>query len=52
LQDSPLVQIALADLMVALQEKASVESMKQLLEQPNIDRTVKQKLQESINHII
>lgn len=51
-QDSPLVQIALADLMVALQEKASIESMKQLLEQPDIDNTVKQKLEESINHII
>lgn len=51
-QESPLVQIALADLMVALQEKASIDSMKQLLEQPNIDTTLKQKLQESINHII
>ena len=51
-QDSPLVQIALADLMVALQEKTSVESMKQLLQQPDIDTTVKQKLEESINHII
>lgn len=52
LQDSPLVQIALADLMVALQEKTSIESMKQLLEKPDIDTTVKQKLEESINHII
>jgi len=52
LQDSPLVQIALADLMVALQEKTSVESMRELLEQPDIDNTVKKKLEESINHII
>lgn len=52
LQESPLVQIALADLMVALQEKTSIESMKELLQQPDIDNTVKQKLQESINHII
>jgi hypothetical protein len=51
-QDSPLVQIALADLMVALQEKTSVESMKQLLEKPDINNTVKRKLEESINHII
>lgn len=51
-QDSPLVQIALADLMVALQEKTSIESMKQLLEKPDIDTTVKQKLEESIDHII
>lgn len=52
LQDSPLVQIALADLMVALQEKSSIKSMKQLLQKPNIDTTVKRKLEESINHII
>ena len=51
-QASPLVQIALADLMVKLQEKSSVDSMKQLLEQPDIDTTVKQKIEESINHII
>ncbi|MEX0288885.1 MAG: HEAT repeat domain-containing protein [Flavobacteriaceae bacterium] len=51
-QESPLVQIALADLMVRLQEKSSVDSMKQLLEKPGIDTTVKQKLEESINHII
>ena len=52
LQDSPLVQIALADLMVTLQEKTSIESMRQLLQKPDIDNTVKQKLEESINHII
>lgn len=52
LQDSPLVQIALADLMVALQERTSIESMKQLLQKPDINSTVKQKLEESINHII
>ena len=52
LQDSPLVQIALADLMVALQEKTSVESMRRLLQKPDLDDTVKKKLEESINHII
>jgi len=52
LQDSPLVQIALADLMVKLQEKTSIESMEKLLDKPNINTTVKQKLEESINQII
>lgn len=51
-QESPLVQIALADLMVKLQEKSSVDSMKLLLERPDIDTTVKNKLEQSINHII
>ncbi len=51
-QESPLVQISLADLMVALQEKTSINSMEKLLEQPNIDSTVKQKIKESIQEII
>ena len=51
-QDSPIVQIALADLMVALQEKESIKSMEQLLNKPDIDTTVSKKLKESINQII
>jgi len=51
-QDSPLVQIALADLMVELQEKTSVDSIKELLQQPDIDKTVKEKLEKSIKDII
>ncbi|NKI30673.1 HEAT repeat domain-containing protein [Croceivirga thetidis] len=51
-QDSPIVQIALADLMVALQEKESIKSMEELLDKPDIDTTVSKKLKESINQII
>ncbi|MEX0275653.1 MAG: HEAT repeat domain-containing protein [Flavobacteriaceae bacterium] len=51
-QESPLVQIALADLMVALQEEESVNSMRQLLKKPNLDTTVSKKIKESINQII
>lgn len=51
-QESPIVQIALADLMVALQEKESIQSMEQLLNKPNIDTTVSKKIKESINQII
>ena len=50
-QDSPLVQIALADLMVRLQETGSIEAMKKLLKRPEIDKTVKQKIEESILQI-
>ncbi|MDW3652731.1 MAG: HEAT repeat domain-containing protein [Bacteroidia bacterium] len=50
-QDSPLVQIALADLMVRLQESGSIEEMKKLLQRPEIDKTVKQKIEESILQI-
>ena len=51
-QESPLVQLALAELMVKLQEKSSVASMKQLLENPGLDTSVKHKIEESINQII
>ena len=51
-QDSPLVQIALADLMVTLKEQKSINSMETLLQKPDINSTVKQKLEESIKQII
>ena len=51
-QESPLVQIALADLMVELQEKGAIGPMKQLMEQITTDISVRQKLQESIASIM
>lgn len=51
-QESPLVQIALADLMVDLQEKNAVQHIEQLLQKQTIDAAVKQRLQESIAEII
>ncbi len=51
-QDSPLVQIALAELMVTLKEQTSINSMETLLKKPDINSTVKQKLEESIKQII
>lgn len=52
IQESPLVQIALADLMVALKEQTSINSMESLLQQPDINAAVKLKLEESIKQII
>lgn len=51
-QESPLVQIALAELMVTLKEQKSINSMEALLQKPNINSAVKQKLEESIKQII
>ena len=51
-QDSPLVQLALADLMVNIQEKKSVEALKQLLEKENTPKEVKSKISESIEVLI
>ncbi|MBO0322946.1 HEAT repeat domain-containing protein [Muricauda sp. CAU 1633] len=51
-QESPILQITLANLMVALQEKASVEPFKQLLKEKELDTTVKKRIESSIESII
>ncbi len=51
-QDSPLVQIALAELMVAIQEKKSVNALKQLLQSEKTPKEVKTKISESIEVLI
>jgi hypothetical protein len=51
-QESALVQIALADVMVGLQEKRSVEQLQRLLEQENLDETVKTKLKETVKVLL
>lgn len=47
-QDSPLVQVALAELMVQLREKSSVKELKKILERENTPREVKKQIEESI----
>ncbi len=47
-QESPLVQSALADAMVQLQERTSVPRLRALLKQTNLDSTVKSKIEASI----
>ena len=51
-QESPLVQIALADLMVLLQEKAAIKSFEKILDEEDTNESVKQKMEESIERII
>jgi hypothetical protein len=51
-QDSPLMQSAIADVMLKLQEKKSVGSFKQLLKQKNLDHGVRNKIKETINSLI
>lgn len=48
-QESPLVQSALADVMVQLQERRSVAPLRRLLKQANLDESVKSKIEASIN---
>lgn len=51
-QESPILQITLANLMVALQEKASIEPFKKLLKEKQLDTTVKKRIERSIESII
>lgn len=51
-QDSPLVQVALAELMAGLQVKSSVKELQKILKDENTPPEIKHKIQESINIII
>lgn len=51
-QDSPLVQIALAELMVALQAKSSVKEFDKILHDKNTPADVKDKIKESIKVLL
>ncbi len=51
-QKSPIVQVTLANLMLALEEKKSIEPFKQLLKNKELDSTVKKKIESTIASII
>ncbi|HOX83263.1 MAG TPA: HEAT repeat domain-containing protein [Chryseolinea sp.] len=48
-QNSPLVQIALAELMAALQEKSSVKELEKVLKDSNTPKGVKNKIKQTID---
>ncbi|KAA9339220.1 HEAT repeat domain-containing protein [Hymenobacter busanensis] len=50
-QDSPLVQSAMADVMVQLQERRSVRGLRKLLRQDNLNEQVKTKIEQSIQSL-
>ncbi|GAB3771940.1 hypothetical protein GCM10028818_11440 [Spirosoma horti] len=50
-QESPLVQSALADVMVKLQEKRSIKPLRQLLHDDNLNGLVKGKIEQSIREL-
>lgn len=47
-QDSPLVQLALADIMIALQEKKSVEYFENLLKKKDLNDSVRNRLEQTV----
>lgn len=51
-QSSPMVQVALAELMVELQEKKSVTELRKLLEEEATPSDVKERIKESIQVLI
>jgi len=51
-QDSPVIQLAIADVMLNLQEKDSVGSFRELLKQKGLDDEVKKKVKETITKLI
>lgn len=51
-QDSPLMQSAIADLMLKLQEKRSVKQFKELLKQKDLDNGVRSKISQTIKVLI
>jgi len=51
-QDSPMVQVTLADLMVAIQEKKSVGELQKILNNDSTPRDVKNKIKKSIEILI
>lgn len=51
-QKSPMLQIALADLMVKLQEKKAVKSFEKLIREEGVNVSAKQKMEESIQSIL
>lgn len=51
LQDSPLMQSAMADVMLKLQDKKAVQPLKKLLQQKNLDKSVRGKIEQTITSI-
>ncbi|HPI80229.1 MAG: HEAT repeat domain-containing protein [Cyclobacteriaceae bacterium] len=51
-QGSPMVQVALADLMVALHEKKSVKELRKLLQEEATPKEIKERIEESIQVLI
>lgn len=51
-QESPLVQLALADIMLAMQEKESVNQLRKLLQKKGLHEDVKVKVKQTIQVLI
>ncbi|MBI3189755.1 MAG: HEAT repeat domain-containing protein [Ignavibacteriales bacterium] len=50
-QESPLVQLAFIDLMVQIREKSSVDILKRMLKNPEMNKSVKQRIEQGIQEL-
>jgi hypothetical protein len=50
-QSSPLVQAAIVDLMIQFHEKGSIDIFKQMVRDPNLDPSVKKKMEQGIQEL-
>ncbi len=51
LQDSPLVQLALADAMILLQEKTAIEPLNDMLQSNKVDASIQPRIQSTIKSL-
>ncbi len=51
-QESPLMQSAIADVMVKLQEKRSVRSLQELLKKSDLNESIRSKIEMSISKLM
>ncbi|MES2374227.1 MAG: zf-HC2 domain-containing protein [Bacteroidota bacterium] len=51
-QDSPIMQAALADVMLKLKDKRSVKSFQKLLQQKDLDHSIRNKIEQTITGLI
>jgi hypothetical protein len=51
-QESPLVQLALAEVMLALNEKRAIEPMRKIIADPLVDYAVKSKLETTVRQLL
>ena len=50
-QESPLVQVALIDLLIGIQEKKSLQALKQLIQTQDINPDVKKHAEDKLNDL-
>jgi len=51
-QESPLVQLALAEVMLDLNEKRAVEPIRKIIASPLVDYSVKSKLEAAVRQLL